>query len=131
MWPEDFIISPDPAAPGAPTAPVPAAVGDILFVAALPNPAGADRGKEVVTLLNTTAAGIDLTGWAIADETGNRRSLSGLLDPGAVRQETLPGTQLGNKGDTLVLVDATDATVDQVSYTAQQARSGRTICFGR
>ena len=40
--------------------PRPALAGEVLIVAALPDPVGADRGHELVTLLNTTAASIDL-----------------------------------------------------------------------
>jgi hypothetical protein len=37
----------------------------VLIVAALPDPVGVDRGHEVITLLNTMAAAIDLTGWGL------------------------------------------------------------------
>jgi hypothetical protein len=132
VWPEDFIISPDPAPPGAPTEPTPTAVGDVLIVAALPNPTGTDRGHEVVTILNTTATTIELSGWSIADASGGRHQLNGTIAAGAVRQETVAvSLQLGNRGDTLILIDATHTTVDQVSYTESQAQSGRSICFGR
>lgn len=39
--------------------------------------------------------------------------------------------QLGNQGDTVVLVDGGGGSIDQVTYKANQVRSGRTICFGR
>jgi hypothetical protein len=40
--------------------------------------------------------------------------------------------QLGNRGDALVLVDATGASIDQVACKAdRRVRPGRTICFGR
>jgi hypothetical protein len=55
VWPEDFIISPDPPAGGAGTGPGRVA-GDVLIVAALPDPVGVDRGNELVTLLNTSPA---------------------------------------------------------------------------
>ncbi|WP_327090029.1 lamin tail domain-containing protein [Nonomuraea sp. NBC_01738] len=132
LWPEDFIISPDPAPPGAPTRPQPAAVGDVLIVAALPDPAGADRGHELVTLLNTTPAPVDLTGWALTDAAGGRHSLTGSLTGGSVLQVTLgSAVTLGNAGDALVLVDPGGGLVDQVAYKAEMVRAGRTICFGR
>lgn len=43
VWPEDFIIDPDPAPPGTPTGPRLVAAGDVLILAALPDPAGVDR----------------------------------------------------------------------------------------
>ena len=75
VWPEDFIIRPDPA-PGGP-GPQPARPRwprDVLIVAALPDPAGPDRGDESVTLLNTSAAAVDLAGWALADAAGGRHA---------------------------------------------------------
>jgi len=38
---------------------------------------------------------------------------------------------LGNRGDSLTLLDPTGTTIDHVSYTAAQVRAGRTICVGR
>jgi endonuclease YncB( thermonuclease family) len=131
-WPEDFVISPDPAPPGAPTKPVPATAGDVLIVAALPDPVGVDRGHEVLTLLNTTPAAVDLTGWNLVDAAGGKQGLRGPLDGGTVQQVRLgSGLQLGNKGDTVVLVDDSGATVDRVTYKAEMVRPGRTMCFGR
>ena len=132
VWPEDFVISPDPAPPGAPTTPAPAAAGDVLIVAALPDPAGQDRGNELVTLLNATGAEVDLTGWRLSDAAGGRHGLGGTLGAGAVQQVRLgSGVQLGNGGDTVLLLEAAGGTVDQVTYTSDKVRPGRTICFGR
>ena len=41
------------------------------------------------------------------------------------------GVALGNRGDTLTLVDPKGTTVDKVDYKAGQVRAGRTIVFGR
>jgi hypothetical protein len=132
VWPEDFIISPDPPAGGGGTGPRQVAAGDVLIVAALPDPVGTDRGHELVTLLNTTAASVDLTGWGLVDAAGGRQQLNGQLAGGGVVQVTAQGAlQLGNQGDTLVLVDPSGASIDQVTYKADRVRSGRTICFGR
>ena len=131
-WPEDFIIAPDPAVPGTPTTPPPSAAGDVLILAALPDPAGADRGNELITLVNTTAGAVDLTGWTLADAGGGRMSLDGVLTGGAVRQvPAATAIPLNNQGDTLVLIDPAGATIDRVAYQAADVRSGRTICFGR
>lgn len=132
-WPEDFIIEPDPAPIGSSDGGArPSAVGDVLIVAALPDPVGTDAGRESVTLLNSTAAAVDLTGWAIADAAGSRQILSNVLAGGAVLQMQLDaGVQLGNRGDTVVLMDGQGRVIDQVAYTGNQVRSGYTICFGR
>ena len=93
---------------------------------------GTDRGQELVTLLNTTASAIDLTGWELVDAAGGRQQLSGQLAGGGVVQVTAQGAlQLGNQCDTLVLVDPSGASIDQVTYKADRVRAGRTICFGR
>jgi hypothetical protein len=132
VWPEDFIISPDPPAGGGGTGPGQVAVGDVLIVAALPDPAGVDRGHELVTLVNTTPASIDLGGWGLVDAAGGRQNLSGPIAGGGVVQVTASGAlQLGNQGDTIVLVDPSGAWIDQVTYKADRVRPGRTICFGR
>jgi phosphatidylserine decarboxylase len=58
--------------------------------------------------------------------------LSGPIGGGAVVQVTASGAlQLGNQGDTLVLVNPSGASIDQVTYKADRVRPGRTICFGR
>jgi hypothetical protein len=107
-------------------------VGDVLIVAALPDPVGAGRSGELVTLLNTTAAPIDLAGWGLVDAAGGRQDLAGTIAGGAVVQVAVGGTlQLGNQGDAVVLVDQSGGSTDQVAYTADQVRPGRTICFGR
>ena len=132
VWPEGFIISPDPAAPGTTTGPRAVAGGDVLIVAALPDPLGTDAGAERVTLLNCTAAPVDLAGWHLADAAGGRHRLGDTLAAGAVQPVTVGASlQLGNRGDTLVLVEPGGTTVDQVTYTADKVRPGRTICFGR
>ena len=132
VWPERFVISPDPALPGTPTTPQPTTVGDVVIVALLPDPVGADRGHELVTLLNTGAAAIDLTGWGLVDAAAGRQDLDGTIAGGAVVQITAGGAvQLGNRGDALVLVDGAGNTIDQVAYKADKVRPGRTICIGR
>jgi hypothetical protein len=131
LWPEDFVITPDPAAPGAGTGRRGFRAGDVVIVAALPDPVGVDPGHETLTLVNTTATGIDLTGWALTDDAGGRHQLTGTLPGGAVRQIRPDGIALGNRGDALVLADTTGTVIDQVAYTQRQVRPGRTICFGR
>jgi endonuclease YncB( thermonuclease family) len=131
-WPEDFVIEPDPARPGTNTHPGQSATGDVLIVAALPDPAGTDLGHEQITLLNTTGAAIDLTGWSLHDSGPGAHGLTGVLPGGAVTQIVASGAvQLGNLGDSLTLVDPSGTPVDQVIYQAGQVHRGRTIAFGR
>ncbi|MGP3910093.1 lamin tail domain-containing protein [Nonomuraea sp. 10N515B] len=132
VWPEAFIINPDPAPPGSTVNPPLIAVGDVLIVAALPDPVGADRGAESVTLLNVTPGPVDLSGWWLSDAANARKDLSGAVAGGTTLRVPLDGAlQLGNQGDGLVLVDPRGNTIDQVSYKGERVRAGRTICFGR
>ena len=64
-WPEDFIISPDPQTGGG-QPPAPHTLGSVLVIAALPDPAGSDAGAETITLLNISAATVDLAGWTVS-----------------------------------------------------------------
>lgn len=132
VWPEDFVITPDPPPGGGTPGTGHAVGGDVLIVAALPDPAGADRGHEVVTLLNTTPASIDLTGWRLTDAAGGHQDLTGPVASGGVLQITTGGgLQLNNTGDTIILVDPGGDAIDRVTYRAGQVRPGNTICFGR
>ena len=104
----------------------------MVILAALPDPTGVDRGHETVTLINTTASEIDLTGWHLADAAGGTHALTGTLTGGAVTQIALGGgLALGSKGDTLILSDADGATSDTVTYTVGHVHPGRSVCFGR
>ncbi|WP_305788208.1 lamin tail domain-containing protein [Symbioplanes lichenis] len=132
VWPEDFIIDPDPAPQGAPTTGARPATGDVLIVAALPDPAGTDRGNELITLLNTTGATVDLASWTLRDRAGRTQTLSGILTPGAVLQIVAAGGMtLGNQGGAVTLADALGTVVDRVAYEGGQVKEGRTIVIGR
>jgi hypothetical protein len=43
----------------------------------------------------------------------------------------LDTVQLNNAGNTIRVQDASGHVVDQVAYTGNDVRPGRTICFGR
>lgn len=132
VWPERFIINPDPAPAGGSTQPPRIAAGDLLIIAALPDPAGRDSGRETVTLLNTIPTTIELTGWALTDAAGGRMALGGSIAGGGVTQVVLDqAVQLSNQGDSLVLSNPAGETIDQFIYQASQVAPGRTIPFGR
>ena len=95
----------------------------MLIVAALPDPVGTDRVHELVTLLNTTAAAIDLTGWRLVDAAGGRQNLSGTVAAGAVVQVTAQGAlQLGNQGDTIIPVDGSGGSIGTVALSDHPVR---------
>ena len=125
--PDDYVLPPPVVTPP----PVRVGTGDIRIIAALVNPLQSpERGHETVTLLNTTAADVNLIGWFIADASG-RFAISGMLAAGEARRITLGGAvQLSNTRDTLSLLDPQAAIVDQVSYEARTLPAeGRTKVF--
>jgi uncharacterized protein YukJ len=103
----------------------------VRIIAALVNPVGPAPEQETVTLLNTSAQQIDLTGWAIADRMEHTHVLAGTIAPGATRVITLPPeVQLGNQGGLITLLNAQGLKVHGVSYTKAQAqREGWTVVF--
>jgi uncharacterized protein YukJ len=105
---------------------------DMRIVAALVNPPGADPGKETVTLLNTTAQPINLTGWALADQLKRKHLLKGTIAPDSTIRVNLSGAdiQLGNQGGILTLLNPQGIKVDGVAYSKTNAQEqGRTIVF--
>lgn len=134
--PEELIVLPDNATTAAP-APSPSATvptrkdAKIRIIAALVNPKGTERGNEVVTLLNITPEAVDLTGWNLMDRSAAKLPLNGTLAAGGIVQFKGVGKfSLANTGDTITLVNPQGEQIDQVPYTAAQAkREGYTLTF--
>jgi len=104
----------------------------VRIVAAMVNGPVAAPDRETVTLLNTLAVEVDLTGWALLDSADHRMPLAGTsLGPGeATRIPLAPPVQCGNSGGLLTLVDPAGLKVDGVAYTGDQAGDdGETIVF--
>ena len=102
------------------------------IVAAVVNPIGPAPEAETITLLNTSPAAIDLTGWKIADRAKRTCPVpAGKLAAGATLVMTPSnGVSLGNNGGAITLLDPQGLKVHGVSYTAEQARDeGRTVVF--
>ena len=95
------------------------------------NPIGPAPEPETVTLLNASPGPIELAGWALADRSMNRQSLSGMIAAGATLTAPVqPPVQLGNKGGIITLLDHQGLKVDGVSYTEQQTQlEGWTLVF--
>ena len=104
--------------------------GLVRIVAALVNAIESPE-KEYVTLLNTTSAAIDLSGWKIADRDKNKMALSDALGAGeTVRIPLVPPVILPNKGGIITLLNEAGLRVDGVTYTkAQASKPGWTIKF--
>ena len=75
-----------------------------------------------------------LTNWRLLDKNGRVTPIDATLAPGASLLVALDGTgvQLGNNGGNLILQDDTNAQVDVVTYTAEDAASdNRYVRFRR
>jgi len=134
--PEDVVIVPDdyqlPPQPGPTPTPQPEVhVGTIRIVAALINPTHFPETEyESVTLLNTTDAEIDLTGWWLADGSG-KQSLRGTIARGeAMRIWLTEDVKLSNARDTITVLDAAEKIIDQVVYESRNLPDeGNTMVF--
>ena len=109
---------------GGPTAPPPL-VSTIYIERALINPSGADPGLETVVLGNLANTPQTLAHWRLLDKNGRVTPIDATLAPGASLIVALDGrgVQLGNNGGNLILQDDTNAQVDVVTYTAEDAAS--------
>jgi uncharacterized protein YukJ len=105
--------------------------GTLRLVAALINPGGEKATAPVVTLLNPSAAAIDLAGWSIADRQKQKCRLTGKIAAGGILQVKLPQQlDVGLQGGAMTLLNPEGLKVTGVSYTANQAaREGWTIVF--
>lgn len=128
---DDTTGHPLPGTPPRPTDPT-GHDAPLRIVAALVNPVGPGPEDETVTVLNTSAAAVDLTGWHLVDQSEQRLALpAGPLAAGATRTvHTAGGLTLGNHGGAITLLDPSGLKVHGVAYTARQAAAeGRTITF--
>lgn len=144
VLPDSFVEQPQPQpqpdpVPGPTPNPGPGPVPrpgliPVRLIAALVNPLGDDAGQETVTLLNVSAATINLAGWQIRDrqlQSANEPGLAlvGMLGAGeAMRVPLRAPVLLGNQGDDIVLVDPAGAVAQTATYTrGQGSRQGVTV----
>jgi uncharacterized protein YukJ len=114
------------------TPPINIANPDVYIERALINPIGIDPAKEAVVIGNATSTAIDIDHWIILDRNNKAEILSGALQPGESRLVVLSGStaQLGNKGGTIRLKDASGNQVHAVSYSQEDAKiEGRYVRF--
>jgi hypothetical protein len=103
----------------------------LRIVSALPDPHGADQGKEQVTLRNTGMAPIHLNGWRLRDRAQNEFALGGMIGAGATSTVTMTTSSmpLNNAGDEVQVVDPQGVVRHQVQYQVSQVHPGVTIAF--
>jgi len=115
-------IGPAPAPPPRTSA--------VRIVAALVNPAGADAGAETVSLLNATAAALDLHGWEIGDATGRADTLEVEVGAGDVARIVLRNARLADDGGTILVRDPGGSVVDRVAYAKRSVpKEGASLTF--
>lgn len=116
-----------------PAAPRPHVDGEatLRILAALVNPVGTAPAAGTVTLVNTSAAPVDLDGWHLSDQEHLLALPDGSLAPGNTLVVPVhDGFQLGNHGGSITLLDPAGLKVHGVAYTEQQAqRAGQTLTF--
>ena len=110
---------------GTPNQPPVPLISTIYLERALINPSGPDEGLESVVLGNLATTSQTLTHWRLLDKNGRVTPIDATLPPGASLIVPLDGAgvQLGNNGGNLILQDDTQAQVDVVTYTAEDAAS--------
>ena len=63
-------------------------------------------------------APVDVAGWVLADASGQRENLAGILGAGPTVLVRLRAVQPGSRGDTLMLMGRQGEVVDQTAYQA-------------
>ncbi len=132
---------PVPPMASAPSAPAllkpkpplrPVVVGGSLRIAGLlPDPEGADEGREQVVLANAGADAVALKGWKLRDHSGHEYPLAGKVAGGEQLVLTLPAgaLPLNNAGDEVVLISPQGRENTPVRYRAGQVKPGKMIVF--
>jgi endonuclease/exonuclease/phosphatase family metal-dependent hydrolase len=103
----------------------------LRIISLLPDPIGADQGREQVILRNTGMMPINLTGWRLRDRAQNEFALTGMIGAGATSTITITTSSmpLNNSGDEVRAVDPQGLVRHQVQYQASQVQPGVTISF--
>jgi subtilisin family serine protease len=105
------------------------AAGNVKIVSALVDPVGTDTGKEKLSLRNTSAANLDLSGWSI-EVKGKKQTLNIVLPGGQTKTINLNAqVKLVNTGATINLLDKQQQIVATATYKKQQVKKGVTIQF--
>jgi endonuclease G len=113
-------------------------VVDVFIAAAMPDPAGADAGKEWVSLINLGSEAIDLQGWQLADQFDRRTAIDAiaatgtslLLSPGeSVVLRGLEPLRLANRGGVIKLFNDSNERIDWVNYTEAMVTAGKPVLF--
>ncbi|MGJ3262741.1 MAG: lamin tail domain-containing protein [Salinarimonas sp.] len=103
----------------------------VRISAVMPNPVGADEGRETATIVNAGTEPVDLAGWELRDKMGRPQPVPPqVLAPGAelvvvVTRATPEMMQMSNRRGVVTLHDASGDLVASLSYT--RAEEGAVI----
>ena len=103
----------------------------VRIVSLLPNPVGADRGHEQVTIGNFTDNPLDLAGWTLRDRASNKFRLRGTVLANSNLTITMEifSMPLNNNGDEVSLIDPDGMVRHHVEYSEADVTEGRIITF--
>jgi len=102
----------------------------VKIISALVNPKGFDRGREKISILNTSTTNIDLNGWSV-EVKGRKEFISGILSGGEARTFSIinPSFKLTNRGATINLLNSRSEIVNRVTYQKRQVKKGVIVEF--
>lgn len=106
---------------------------EVRIIAAMVNPS--NKGRETVTLVNTTNRKIDITGWMITDHLHFKRLLYGDIRPGEfltipLFSKSINGHEISKEGGIITLLDRNGLKIHGVSYTEKEyQREDFTLTF--
>lgn len=104
-----------------PVSPTPTLPPRIIINELIPNPVGVDTDGEFIEIRNTEQSAVDITGWKLTDSKGKAFVfLSTQIMPNGSISFSYATTKLTlvNTSDTISLLDANGAQIDQVFYSA-------------
>jgi len=119
---------------GQPPPPPVTTTGTVYMAHALINPTGVDAGREIIVLASLSTATQTISNWRLLDKNGRVTAINATLPAGSFASIVLDGSgvQLGNQGGNLILQDHTEAQVDAVTYTSEDAApEDRFVLFRR
>ncbi|KAA0001553.1 MAG: PEGA domain-containing protein [Thermoplasmata archaeon] len=92
----------------------------VILTEIMYDPAGDDAGNEWIELYNMGDETVNLSGWRIEDDDGNIFAmLSGVIAPYEYR--VFYGSNLNNDGDTIIVYNASDIEVINITYSPDAA----------
>jgi uncharacterized protein YukJ len=102
----------------------------VRIIAAMVNPSSKNQ-PETITLINSSADTVDLSGWSLTNQTKRKFPINGSINPGETFKVTLDASiNLANEGGIITLLDNQGLKVHGVAYTKDSTQqAGWTLVF--